>query len=186
MLTRRRNNHGVSMIEVAMAIALLSLVAVFLLSSVTVLSRREMIRVDSRAKANSFATRYIEMERAQIRVSSLQGLLNTKTFTEKLEQIDYATSISYVQGRILLPGQTEVVDGVTCAEGQFVPTYRILGPGETLVINGVPKGPGDKVSWAYLTDDGSVAPNAAVKVAVNVAWSDQSLVREAIMVPRDN
>ena len=58
-----------------MALCLLSLTAVFLIGAITVLTRRDVDRIDNLAKANAFATRYLETQRTNIRLSSLRNLV---------------------------------------------------------------------------------------------------------------
>ena len=60
-----------SLVEVAMALCLLSLTAVFLIGAITVLTRRDVARVNNLARANAYATRYLETQRSIIRGSSL-------------------------------------------------------------------------------------------------------------------
>ncbi len=167
-MKKSRANRGMTLIEIAMALSLLSLVAVMLVGSITVISRRDVTLVNQRATANGLAVKYLEMQRAQVRVSSLQALAD-KTIAppDVIDGVTYSTTINFTQGRILLAD--EVIAGTNHFAGDFVSTST-----DPMV-----EGP------VYMVG-GKVAPNAAVKVAATVSWGTRSLVLESIMVPRDN
>ncbi len=151
-----------------MALGLLSLVAVMLVGSITVISRRDINLVNQRATANGLAVRYLEMQRAQVRVSSLEALADTALAPpDVIDGVTYTTAINFTQGRILLAD--EVIDGTNHLAGSFAPTSNDPNVEGTVYMVG-----------------GQVAPNAAVKVAATIVWGTRSLVLESIMVPRDN
>jgi len=155
-----------SLIEIAMALSLLSLIAVMLVGSINVISRRDVNLVNQRATANGLAVRYLEMQRAQVRVSSLQALENKAMGPDTIDGVEYRTTITIIQGRILLA--SEVIGGVTVLPGKFV----VTDDGEVYKVDEI------------------VAPNAAVQVNTTVVWGtapkEQSVTLQSIMVPREN
>ena len=148
-----------------MALSLLSFVAVLLVGSINVVSRRDVNLVNQRATANGLAVRYLEMQRAQVRVSSLQRAGSQVDGAGHDQQRPSATEITIIQGRILLA--SEVIDGVTVLPGTFV----VTDDGEVYTVDQI------------------VAPNAAVQVNTTVRGKRRRTKEcslKSIIVPRDN
>ncbi|MGE5527890.1 MAG: hypothetical protein ACM3X6_01940 [Patescibacteria group bacterium] len=171
----KRGIRGLSLIEVTLALSLLSLLIVALLGSVVILSRRGIARVDNRARANALAVRLLEDQRAKVRASSFADLVETDSHLVRapvivpvdlaalgspktVEGVPYTASVTLTPGSVL--------------SGAFDPTVPLEGS-ET--VGGVPQDP---------AGSGKVAHYAAALVTVKVDWPGGSITRESIIVPR--
>lgn len=151
---RRQGAPGMTFIEITIALMLLSLITVMLLAGMSVMSRREVILVDRRAKANAIASRIISEQRALVRVGSLLGLQNALDVTEVKDNVTYTIDMVYQPGYI------------DSTNGSFVPTTSL------------PMLPIETGSTTM-----SPTANAAYQLSVTVAWPpNQSLVRTTIIV----
>ena len=115
MAVADRNQRGMSLIEVVIALGLLSLIAVLLLSTSAMLTRRQVLEVTRRAEANTLATRYLEMQRTQIHMSSLIYLADPVI----PPQPPFTVTVRLVPGRVG-SGYFEETEGIVTVDGQPV------------------------------------------------------------------